>query len=150
MMFGEMFRSPLARLFAHERDEIDGDRERGELIAIALERDEHRGHRAFRIGGSAAPNFSIADFTTEGIDRHVGDADRIKVGTKQNAWSAIERSKAGDEVRATGLDFFDRDCATDLFEPIAQKFGDGRLASFAGAGRIVRIHRRNADQCLQE
>ena len=70
--------------------------------------------------------------------------------TKQNARPAIERSEAGDEIRATGLDFFDADRATDRFEPIAQKFGNGRLASFAGAGGIVRIHRRNADQCLQE
>ena len=120
------------------------------MIAIALERGEHGGHRAFRVGGAASPDFSVVDFATEWIDRHVGDADRIKMGAKQNTRPAIERSEARDEIRATGLNFFDADCATNCFEPIAQKFGDGRLASLAGAGGIVRIHRGNADQCLQE
>ena len=82
---GERLRTLLAGFLAHQSGKPDFVGKRRQDVARFLKRDKHGGHRAFGIGGSAPPDFAVAERSCKGIDRHAPDAHRIGMWRKQEA-----------------------------------------------------------------
>lgn len=142
----------LGGLFAHEGDEIDGDREIGEDAFVFPQGFEHGCHGAFRIRCAAAPDFTIADLAGKRGYSHVFDADCIEVWTEEDARATVERGEASDEVGAARLDFLKRDLGSGVGEPVCEEIGhrllvgDIRLVE----GGVVGIDGGDADEILEE
>lgn len=150
MVLREVFRAPLPGLLAHECHEIHRHRQARQFRGMLAQRPQHRRHRALRIAGTAPPDFPVAQLGGKGIDDHVRHAHGIEMRPEQHARPAIHRRETSDQVRALRLDFLQHHLRAQIREPGLEKRRNLRLSAFVEARLVIRIHRGNADQLLQE
>ena len=147
---GEVLAAKLPGFLAHEGDEVDGDRRlRLERRGLA-ERPQHGGHRPLGVRGPAAPDPAVAEVAAERVDAHAVDADGVEVRAEQNPRAAVARGEAGDQVGSARFDLVHDHLRAERLQPTAEEHRDLLFVGGIGAGGIVRIDRRDADEVLQK
>ena len=155
LLSGECDGAVLSGFLAAQSGEANFVAERRQHVAQFTQRPEHRGHRAFGVARTAAPDFSVTQFAAERLNAHAADADGIGVRCEEDARlfvGAIIFAEGCEDVWATGEHVTQLDarlwkCFT---KPGDEPFGDGLFAGVWRAGFAFGIHARDSDERLEQ
>ena len=111
---------------------------------------EHRGHGAFGVGGSAAPDLAVTLLGGEGFDGHAVHGDCVEMRAEEDAGAIVRTGSASDEIGTVGEYFFESDGKAPRGEERGEVGSHFGFARKRGVGNGVGIDGGDANEVLQE